>query len=147
MKKFLALLCGASCLLSSVTFAAIAPNKIALGNIAPGMSVKDLLAMCGEPNHKHGDDWVYNNFTVEIDDNTYDVVEKVVTKNIGLATPDGVTVGQSADILNSTFGKADDVDVEKHGVEYEYFSTDRTKKIKFNVVDNVITKISCKLID
>jgi len=148
MKKFLALVCGAACFFSSVSFAAIAPEKISLGKITPGMSAGELIAVCGQPNYKHGDDWVYEKFTVEVDEHhSGNVVEKITTKSGGIATPDGVTVGQSADILNSTFGKADDVDVERHGVEYEYYSTDRTKKIKFNVVNNVITKISCKLID
>lgn len=148
MKKFFAILCGAACFVASVSFAAIAPEKIALGKITPGMSVNDLIAAYGQPNYKHGDDWVYNNFSVEVDNkHAAEFVEKVVARSGGISTPDGVSVGQSADILNSTFGKADDVDIEKHGVEYEYFSTDRRAKIKFNVVNNVITKISCKLID
>ena len=64
-----------------------------------------------------------------------------------ITTPDGVRVGQSADILNSTFGMADKVDHDDGGVEYEYYSTDGTKKIEFKVFNGVIAKISCKVRD
>ena len=143
MKKFFAsVLCGMF-LMSSVSFAAISPNKIALGKLTPGMSVQDLISICGQPNYKHGDDWDYGTFKVEVENN---IVEKITTHNGGLSTPDGISVGQSATALNS-LGQADKVDVEHDGTEYEYFSTDRTKKIEFKVVNNVIVKISCKVID
>ena len=148
MKKFLAFLCGASFLISSVTFAAVSSDKIALGKIVPGMSANDLIAAYGQPVSKHGDEWEYSNFKVEIDNKILgNIVEKVVVKSGGLATPDGVTVGQNAGILNSTFGAADKIDREHDGTEYEYYSTDRTKKIEFKVVNNVIVKISCKIND
>lgn len=146
MKKFFAFLLGVMFLMSSASFAAIAPNKIALGKLTPGMSVEDLISICGQPNYKHGDDWEYGNFKVEVDKHRPNIVEKIVTQSGGLSTPDGIAVGQSAEVLNS-LGRADDVDVEKHGTEYEYFSTDRMKKIEFKVVNNVIVKISCKIID
>lgn len=146
MKKFFALVLGGMFFMFSVTFAAIAPSKIALGKLTPGMSVQDLIAICGQPNYKNGDDWNYGNFTVEVDDDRPNVVEKITTRSAGISTPDGISVGQNANALNA-LGKADDVDVEHDGTDYEYFSTDRTKKIEFKVVNNVIVKISCKVID
>ena len=143
MKKFFTLLLGGMFLLSSVTFAAIEPNKIALGKLTPGMSVQDLISTCGQPNYKHGDDWNYGTFKVEVENN---IVEKIVAHTAGISTPDGISVGQNATALNA-LGQADKVDVEHYGTEYEYFSTDRTKKIEFKVVNNVIAKISCKIID
>ena len=148
MKKFFGVLLGTIFLMSSVSFAAVPADKIALGKVVPGMSVNDLIAACGQPNYKHGDDWDYGNFKVEIDDKVFgNIVEKVSTHTGGLSTPAGVSVGQSANVLNSTYGSADKVDSEHDGAEYEYFSTDRTKKIEFKVVNNVIVKISCKVID
>ena len=147
MKKFLSVLCGVA-LFSSISFAAVSPDKVALGKVVLGMSVSELVAAYGQPNYKHGDDWDYGTFKVEIDDKVMgDIVEKVVTRTGGIATPNGVAVGQNATVLNSTFGTADKVDYDHDGTEYEYFSTDRTKKIEFKVVNGVITKISCKIID
>ena len=147
MKKFLAFFCGMF-LIASVSFAAISPDKIALGKIFPGISVSELVAVCGQPNYKHGDDWDYGTFKVEIDDKFMgDIVESVVTRSSGISTPNGVSVGQNASVLNSTFGSADKIDHEHNGEEYEYYSTDRTKKIEFKVVNGVIAKISCKIID
>ncbi len=147
MKKFTVLLCGAMFAFSSVGFAAVAPEKIALGKIVPGMTTTELVNAVGQPNSKRGDDWIYNNFKVEVDEDRPNIVEKVVTRSGALATPDGVKVGQSADVLNGAYGKADDVDVERDGTEYEYFSTDRTKKITFKVFNGIIEKISCKIFD
>ena len=147
MKKFAAVLAGAAILTSSISFAAVSSDKIALGKVTPGMSINDLIAAYGQPNSKHGDDWHYSHFTVEIDDDRPNVVEKVSTRTSGIATPNGVMVGQNASVLNSTFGTADKVDSEHDGTEYEYFSTDRTKKIEFKVRDNVIVKISCNVHD
>ena len=135
MKEFFTLLLGGMFLLSSMTFAAVAPNKIALGKLTPGMSVQDLIA--------DGDDWNYGTFKVEVENN---IVEKITTHSGGISTLDGISVGQNATALNA-LGQADKVDVEHDGTEYEYFSTDRTKKIEFKVVNNVIAKISCKIID
>ena len=146
MKKFFAFALGATFLFSSVSFAAISPDKIALGKIFPGMSVNDLISMCGQPNSKHGDDWIYSDFQVEVDEDRPNVVEKVVTRTGKISTPDGIAVGQNADVLNK-LGSADKVDSEHDGTEYEYFSTDRTKKIEFKVVNGVIAKISCKVHD
>ena len=147
MKKIVALLCGAMIATSSFAFASVSPDKIALDKVAPGMAVSDLVAAYGQPSQKRGDDWIYEKFIVEIDEDRPGFVEKVSTRNGFVATPNGVMVGQSADVLNSTFGKADDVDIERDGTEYEYFSTDHMKKIEFKVINGIITKISCKVIN
>ena len=148
MKKFFAFLFGVTFFISSVSFAAVSPDKIALGKVVPGMSVSDLVSAYGQPNYKHGDEWDYGTFKVEIDDKVFgDIVEKVVTRTGGIATPNGVAVGQNASVLNSTFGTADKVDSEHDGAEYKYYSTDRTKKIEFKVVNGVIAKISCSIRD
>ena len=146
-KKLAAFLCGAMMATSAFAFASVAPDKIMLGSLSPGMAVSDLVEKCGQPNYKRGDNWVYDKFTAEIDENRPGFVEKITTRNGAFSTPNGVSVGQSAEVLNSTFGKADDVDVERNSVEYEYFSTDHMKKIEFKVINGVITKISCSVID
>lgn len=144
MKKFFtALICGVM-LLSSSLCLAVDGSKIALGSIYPGMSEQDLLDAFGQPTYRNGDDWTYQNFQVEVE---HGRVEKVSTRSDTIMTPDGVRVGLTAQALNSTFGAADKVDHERDGVEYEYYSTDGTKKIEFKVINGVIAKITCELRD
>ena len=145
MKKAIAaLICGVMLLSASMCLAAVDGGKIALGSIYPGMSEQDLLNAFGQPVYRDGDDWTYQTFKVEVE---HGVVEKISTRAETITTPDGVRVGLAADVLNSTFGTADKVDYESDGVEYEYYSNDRTKKIEFKVVNGVIAKITCKIRD
>ncbi|MBR1805035.1 MAG: hypothetical protein IJ774_01470 [Selenomonadaceae bacterium] len=143
--KFLAaLVCGVLMLTSSLCSAVVDGEKIALGSIFPGMSVTELTDAFGQPVYRDGDDWTYSTFKVDIERG---VVEKVSTTSDTLATPEGVRVGLAAESLNSTYGKADKVDRERDGDEYEYFSSDGTKKIEFKVVNGIIAKITCSLRD
>lgn len=143
-KNLAAIICGAMILSSSLCFAAVDGGKISIGGIVPGMSANDLLAAFGQPTYKDGDDWTYPTFKVEVERG---IVESVSTRSDTITTPDGVRVGLAAEILNSTFGRADKVDNDSDGVEYEYYSTDGAKKIEFKVVNGVISKISCKIRD
>ena len=143
-RNLAAIICGVMILSSSICFAAVDGGKIALGGIMPGMSESDLIAAFGQPTYRDGDEWTYQTFNVEVERGK---VEKVSTRMANITTPDGVRVGQAADILNSTFGTADKVENDGGGVEYEYYSTDGTKKIEFKVVNGVIAKISCELRD
>ncbi len=144
MKKIFAIICGAVILSSSLCFAAVDGSKISLGGIALGMSEQDLINAFGQPTYRDGDDWSYKTFKVEVERGR---VEEVSTRFDSIITPDGVRVGLAADVLNDTFGKADKVDQDSDGVEYEYYSTDGTKKIEFKVVNGVIAKITCKIHD
>lgn len=143
-KFFAAILCGALLLSSSLSLAAVDAGKIALGPVYPSMSTNDLLNACGQPNYRDGDDWIYSSFKVDIE---HGIVEKVETYSGGLATPAGVSVGQAAEALNSTYGSADSIDYDDGGIEYEYFSNDGSKKIEFKVFNGVISKITCKFRD
>ena len=143
-KNLAALIFGAMLLSSSLCFAAIDDEFIALGKIAPGMSESALIDAFGQPVYKDDDDWTYQTFKVEVE---CGIVKKVSTVIETITTPNGVRVGQKAEVLNSTFGKADKVDRDYDNTEYEYYSTDRTKKIEFKVVNGVIAKITCKIND
>ena len=143
-KNLAALLCGAMILSSSLCLAAVDGGQIALGKIFPGMSETELLNAFGQPVYRDGDDWTYQTFKVEVERG---IVEKVSTRSDTITTPNGVRVGQAAEALNSTFGTADKVDYDSDGVEYEYYSTDRMKKIEFKVVNGIIAKISCSIHD
>ena len=144
MKKIFAIICGAMILSSTLCFAAVEGDKISLGGIVPGMSEQDLINAFGQPTYRDGDDWSYKTFNVEVERG---IVEKVSTRFDSIITPDGVRVGLAAEVLNDTFGKADKVDNDSDGVEYEYYSTDGTKKIEFKVVNGIIAKITCEVRD
>lgn len=143
-KTIAALVCGVMMLSASLCLAAVDGSKIVLGSIYPGMSEQDLLNAFGQPTYRDGDDWTYQSFQVEVERGR---VEQVSTRSESIMTPDGVRVGLAATALNSTFGSADKVDRDHDGDEYEYYSTDGTKKIEFKVVGGVIAKITCKLRD
>lgn len=117
-----------------------------LGGISPGITTADLIKACGQPLSKdpNGDDWQYKNFEIEIE---HGVVEEISTRSNEVATPDGVRVGNAAEILNSTFGTADKVDVKSDYTKYKYLSTDGTKKIEFEVAGGLIAKITCQIND
>ena len=144
LKNLAALICGAIILSSSICFATVDDSKIALGQLSPGISADELIAICGQPTYKDGDDWVYKTFKAEIERG---VVEKISTRSDTITTADGVRVGLAAEVLNSTFGKADKVDRDYDDTEYTYYSNDRTKKIEFKVVNGIIAEISCELRD
>ena len=143
-KILTALLCGAIMLTSLPAMAAVDGGKIALGSISPGMSETDLLNAFGQPTRRDGDDWTYPNFKVEVERG---MVKEVSTTAQTIITPDGVRVGQAAEALNATFGRADKVDRDYNDTEYIYYSTDNRKKIEFKVVNGVIAKITCELND
>ena len=147
MKNFFAaLICGAVLIVSSLCMASatLESGKVIVGGIFPGMTVNLLIDGFGQPNYRDGDDWTYQNFKVEVERG---IVEKVSTRSNDMPTPEGVRVGQSADVLNSTYGAADKVDYDDGGVEYEYYSVDGSKKIEFTVMNGVIAKISCSIRD
>ena len=145
VKKFFAtLICGAVLFVASLAMAAVEPGKVIVGGVFPGMSVSQLTSNFGQPQYRDGDDWVYQNFHVDIE---HGVVEKVTTYSNAMPTPEGVRVGQSADVLNRAYGSADFVDYDDGGVEYEYYSIDHTKKIEFKVYNGVISQITCKFRD
>lgn len=145
-KFFAALICGAMLLSSSLCMASatLEAGKVIVGGIFPGMTVNQLIDGFGQPTYRDGDDWTYRNFTVDIEGG---IVEKVSTRSNDMPTPEGVRVGQAADVLNHTYGAADKVDYDDGGVEYEYYSIDGSKKIEFTVMNGVITKISCSIRD
>jgi hypothetical protein len=147
MKKFSSLICGAILATSAVCSATVSPDVISIGKIVPGMSVAEVISMYGQPLSKHGNEFKFQGFTIEVDDKRPNIVEEVEVYSGTLATPNGVQIGQSLEILNKTYGTADKVDEDFNEIEYEYYSHDYSKKIEFEVKNGVITKIKCKIQD
>ena len=144
MKKIAAILCGAVLATSAVCSATVAPDLIAVGRIAPGMAVSEVISMYGQPLSRDGDKLKLQGFKVETEDHNRNIVEEIEVYGGTLATPVGVRIGQSADVLNRTYGAADKVDDDWNESEYEYYSHDYSKVIEFKVRNGVITQIKCK---
>ncbi len=147
MRKLAAILCGAALAFSSICSATVSPDKIAIGRAVPGMTVDQLISIYGQPVSRHGDDLIFRDFKVELDDDNPGIIESIETRSGAVATPDGVKVGQDAEILSRVYGQADKIDDDWKKTEYEYFSDDRTMKIEFTVKNGVIAKIECKVRD
>ncbi len=145
-KKIAAFVCGATLAFSAVCSATVAPEKIGIAGVNPGMSESALVAAVGQPNSKSpkGDDWYYNGFTVEFDKDRPGVVEEITTRNAGISTAAGISVGQNVSVLNA-LGQADKTDPDNDETEYTRYSNDYSKKLEVDVVNGVIVKISCKL--
>ena len=149
-KSAIAFLSAVSAALLVQTAAAIPPEAVAIGPVAPGMTETALLAACGEPLQKAGDTWIYQNFRVEFDDDRPAIVEEVETTSVAVATPAGVRVGQPFSALEAAYGAPDKIDPGDHTTdEYEYFTPDRTMKLEVEVLKGrgLIVELSCKLED
>lgn len=147
MKKFAALICGTALAVSSICSATVSPDKIGIGRAVPGMTVDQLISIYGQPLSRHGEDLIFRDFKVEVDDDRPGIVDSIETTSGAIATPTGVSVGQGAEILNNAYGAADKVDEEWNKTEYEYFSNDYSTKIEFVVKRGVIVEIKCKVRD
>lgn len=142
--SWVALTMGMVVVFSSLCFAAIPSSSIALGDIKPGDNVKVAEYKFGTPN-VNGDKFYFaNGVVVEIDKSGGSLIEEINTKSSKVATPAGVCVGMSEEVLNDHYGTADKVEIENYETEYKYLSTDKTKRLTFTVIDGVIRKIECK---
>ena len=145
-KKILGILCGATLAIFSTSCSAtVAETEVGIGQATAGMSTDKLIEIYGQPLQKNGEDWIFEHFTVEVDDDRPGVVEKVVTYSQNIGTPGDVVVGQDKSVLVSAYGNPDEVDEDRDETEYKYYNSNRTKEMEFKIVNNKITKISCKL--
>jgi len=145
MKK-LFLLCLIVMSLSSVCFAEIAQNRVAIGGIHWHDSLKRVKSILGEPTkilYNKGSingesprdmSWIqygkkFNVFFLVRED----VAVDIQTSNPIYATPDGVSPGMAATTLTEVYGKADRVRQAHGGTLYSYFS--KTADGEYNVLE------------
>lgn len=149
MKKKIAGLLGALMISSSIGFAAVASDQIALGGIVPGATLDEMIAVYGQPIQTDDDEYSFGTgFIVEVDDHNRNVIEKIVTLNDnGIGTPNGVHVGMNESVIQSTYGRPDKIDRDVYDTEYKYNSFDKTRKMEFKVVNGVIVKIKVEVKD
>lgn len=124
-------------------------REVPLAGVLPGITLDKLVQAFGEPVSRDGDEVTFSNgMEVELKDNTNNV-EKIVIRTPGISTPEGVAVGMNEGILNTAYGPADKVDVDRDDgeVEYKYYSKDNKKSIQFTSHTGTISKIESELRD
>ena len=149
MKKKIAGLLGALMITSSISFAALANDQIALGGITPGSTLDRVKSIYGEPTQVSDDEYQFGTgFVVEVKEHDRNIVEKVVTfNNNGIKTPEGVRVGMNESAIESTYGRPDKIDRDTYDTEYKYRSQDHQREMEFKVVNGIIVKIKVELND
>ena len=158
MKKFIFVLtlCFGIVFCETISFAEIAQNRIAIGGIGYGSSMEYVNSVYGQPTDEYHKNANWNGKNVDVYLNKYgkrfSVVflryEKtaidIMTTGSDLSTPDGVTVGMSADILNAMYGQADSVRSAYGGELYGYIGvlpSGEYSMLEFDVREGLITEI------
>ena len=160
MKKIASLLIVVGVLLiSSVCFASISVDRIALGGISIDSSLKYVKSIYGTPIHintyNNGQRWELkygDGFLVQAssrsgenyEEGTYYVDQVVVNKDNGIATPDGVRVGMKESVIESTYGEPFSVH-QRDGLSFYWYFDDsgKDKLLEFGVLDGVIRSMRC----
>lgn len=121
-------------------------QEISLAGISPGMTFEEIKSVLGEPTSSHDhDEFIFSNgVIVEFDDHR-NVAKEIKSRQNGIAAAGGVAIGMSEQNLLDAYGNAEHKDFDDGGIEYKYFSSDRTKKIEFKVVNGTISEIKCEL--
>ena len=149
MKKKIAGLLGALMISSSIGFAAVASEQIALGGIVPGATMDEIIAVYGQPVQVDDDEYSFGTgFIVKVDDHNRNIIEKIITINDnGIETPNGVRVGMNESVIQSTYGRPDKIDRDVYDTEYKYRSFDKSREMEFKVVNGTIVKIKVEVHD
>ena len=123
--------------------------KFSVGGISPGMSLDEAKKLFGEPTATHDDDefTFANGLLVETEGVLNGTIESVKVRQAGVVTGAGVAVGMTEQDLANAYGKPDSTENDDGKIEHKYFSGDRRIKLKFDVINGVITEINCSLDD
>lgn len=146
-KKLAALVCGATFAFSAVCSATVAPEKISVGGITPGMTPEQVIAAIGEPLAKNQmqDEWFYKEFELDFaaPKGSNEHVEQIKSRTAGVKTGAGFTVGDKEDVVEKALGKPDKKYFKKN-VEtlLLYYSNDKKQVLSVRINDGVITKIT-----
>lgn len=120
-------------------------REITLAGALPGVAFSKMIAAFGETIDR-GDFFTFENgLMVEVDSAT-NIVKKISVISSAVVTPEGVAVDMKDTILNTTYAKADEVDVKSNGADYKYFNKNKTRKFTFVAREGYINKISSELI-
>ena len=161
--KLMMIFCVAMITMSGVCLASVRDDQIALGGIPLLCTTKDLHRIYGEPTefdrqNREKETWSYgDSFSVRFTLGKYiygrnnSLSQALVSVSIlsedanGIATPDGVTVGDSVEKMEAIYGEADKEFMTRNGdaYVYEYHSETSMRRLYFITNGGVIEKINC----
>ena len=153
VRKFLAVcLCSAACLVSSVAFAQISNDRIAIGGVGPGCTPDYVESVYGEPTSQETGssgaqsyvEYNYNNgYVIGFDESGSQAVAVTCTTD-NLTTPDGVAVGMEASVLSEKYGTADHIYNFNDKSLYVYDGEDG-EQLAFDIQNFFIVSISARV--
>lgn len=133
------LICG-----SFFCTAAVSPDVINIGGIAPGSTIESAKAKFGQPNQSGDDLYFSNGVHIEFEKYNPNIVDEIEITTPGVSTSKGITIGSPEAKVKKVYGQPDKVEMDDGKTEYTYYSTDYSKKMEFEVVNGSIVKIKCQ---
>ena len=138
-----------SMLMATTAFATIPSSEIALGGVAPGMSIDEAVAVYGQATYRGDDAYFPNGVKADLDDFNRNLIEelKINQPGSGVATPAGIAINSPEGDIVKAYGEPDKMEYDDGKNEYTYYASDSRKKLKINAKNGVVVKIKCDLYD
>lgn len=144
---------GCACMaVSSLAFAQVSTDQIAIGGVGPGCTDEYVRSIYGDPSQSaqmtsdtgvQYTTWQYGgSFIVGFLDRDHTAAYVTCTAD-NLATPGGVTVGMTADVLGNVYGSADQIYGYQDKSLYVY-SDDHGNSLSFDVQNFYIVSINVR---
>ncbi len=149
-KEMAACLMGLMMMSSATALAAIPGAEIALGGVAPGMSLDEAIAAFGEPTYQdNGEEAVFSNgIKIDLDDRSRTTVEEIkLSRQSDAATPAGIAIGSSESAVMEAYGQPDKLEYDDGKNEYTYYASDNATKLKIEAMNGAVVEIKCELRD
>ncbi len=132
------LMCG-----SFFCTAAVSPDVINIGGIAPGSTIASAKAKFGQANQAGDDLYFSNGVHIEFEKYNPTIVDEIEVRTPGVSTSKGIAIGSPEANVIKAYGQPDKIDRDDGEIEYTYYSTDYSKKIEFEIVNGAVIKIKC----
>ena len=150
MKKILGTAIAAGMMLTSTSaFAMISSADIALGGVAPGMSVDEAAAVYGPATYRGDDAYFQNGVKADLDDFNRNLIEelKITRPGSGVSTPAGIAISSPESAIVEAYGQPDKMEYDDGKNEYTYYASDSRMKLKIEAMNGAVVKIKCDLYD
>ena len=153
MKRFAGILVMIMCVMaSSICFAEVSYDRVAVGGITPGASIDYVQSIYGAPDGSRSGphplwkgtiiEYQYGNSLFITFREGY-AINVVVTKNNGIGTPDGVTVGMNASVITDIYGEPDRVFNNQNYV----YNDETSYALVFKTQNGKIISVGCGSFD
>ena len=148
-KKITAYLAGLMMMSSATALASVPSAEIALGGVAPGMSVDEAVAVYGQATYRGDDAYFQNGVKADLDDFNRNLIEelKINRPGSGVTTPAGIGISSPESAIVEAYGQPDKTEYDDGKNEYTYYASDSRMKLKIEAMNGAVVKIKCDLYD